>query len=225
MSLHMIPRARWHSAMKAPPCMRWRGLHPAFVARAARFLGPISHLSAFTEPLAILKRRLPNASAAVSRPREVSPAVPIPPRRPSVSVTSIFYSCRASPARGSTNVFKISDVSTAHPQNPTSYPPSSQFSSQVVHIQGRGQTQRWLTPPLQLNSAGCRPQGPQTRPNGCRRSRVVGLPGRQLSCRSWRRGGRSAARTRRDGDRPAIWMTTCCPPSRVPGREREPPRG
>jgi hypothetical protein len=79
--------------------------------------GPISQ--AHFSPLGLhrasdhLKRRLPNASAAVSRPREVSPAVPIPPRRPSVSVTSAFYSRRASPARGSTDVFKISDVSTA----------------------------------------------------------------------------------------------------------------
>jgi hypothetical protein len=52
-SLHMIPGTWWHNPMKAPPCMRWRGLHLAFVVKAARFLGPLSHLSAFTEPLAI----------------------------------------------------------------------------------------------------------------------------------------------------------------------------
>jgi hypothetical protein len=66
-------RAQWHNPMKAPPCMRWRGLHLAFAVKAARFLGPLSHHSAFTELSDHLKRRLPDNSAAVSRPREVSP--------------------------------------------------------------------------------------------------------------------------------------------------------
>ena len=52
-TLRHDPGREWHNPMKAPPCMRWRGLHLAFVVKAARFLGPLSHPSAFTEPLTI----------------------------------------------------------------------------------------------------------------------------------------------------------------------------
>jgi len=47
--------------MKAPPCMRWRGLHLAFVAKAARFLGRIFTSRPFTESSDHLKRQLPDA--------------------------------------------------------------------------------------------------------------------------------------------------------------------
>ena len=225
MSLHMIPRARWHNAMKAPPCMRWRGLHPAFVARAARFLRPISHLSAFTDPLAILKRRLPNASAAVSRPHEVSPAVPIPPRRPSVSVTSIFYSCRASPARGSTNVFKISDVSTAPSTESDELSPEfTIFFTGCPHPGTRSDSE--MAHAAAAARLSMMPTTGTTDPT----KRLVTFEGGGLA---WQTAVMPLLAARRafcgtdaaPGDRPAVWMTTCCPPSRVPGRARESPPG
>ena len=88
-SLALIPGAEWHNAMKAPPCMRWRGLHLTFAMRAARFLGRLSppgHSPKLTTIEAPVTRR----SASNSRPSEISPAVPISPRWPSVSVTWVF---------------------------------------------------------------------------------------------------------------------------------------
>ena len=59
-SLRMIRRAQWHNQMKAPPCMRWRGLHLAFVVKAARFSGPFSPLG-HHRTSDHLKHRLPDA--------------------------------------------------------------------------------------------------------------------------------------------------------------------
>jgi len=60
-SLAMIPGTWWHNPMKAPPCMRWRGIHLAFVAKAARFLGRIFTSRPFTESSDHLERQLPDA--------------------------------------------------------------------------------------------------------------------------------------------------------------------
>ena len=150
-SLHLIPRARWHNVMKAPPCMRWRGLHPAFVARAARFLRPVSHLSAFTEPLTFEAPVAQRFSRGITSPRGF-------PRSSDPSSAAFrlgdkrFSTPAARAPQGVRPTFsRLPMPPQLHPQNPTGYPPSSQFSSQVVHIQGRGQTHRWLT--LPLNSA------------------------------------------------------------------------
>lgn len=59
-SLAMIPGTQWHNPMKAPPCMRWRGLHLAFAAKTARFLGRFFTSRPFTETSNHLKCQLPD---------------------------------------------------------------------------------------------------------------------------------------------------------------------
>lgn len=61
-SLAMIPGAQWHNPMKAPPCMRWRGLHLAFAAKPLPdFSGALFTFRPFTETPDHLKHQLPDA--------------------------------------------------------------------------------------------------------------------------------------------------------------------
>ena len=102
--------------------------------RFPRFLGSLSRLSAFTDHLTVFGAGYPTTQPRNHVPSGFPPAVSISPRWPSVSVTCIFYSRRASPARGPANIFQVSESPQLGPQNPNGYPPSQRVSSQVIHI-------------------------------------------------------------------------------------------
>ncbi len=194
MSLHMIPYVQWHNPMKAPPCMRWRGLHLAFVVKATRFLGPLSPLGPH-RTCDHLKHQLPDAPAAVSRPSRGFPR--------SSDLSSV--------------AFRLGDVSfsTTAERVPQGVRPTfSRFPSfhssirrirmvipRAINFLHRLSTSRDEVRPRDGSRCRCSSTqhdlaSPEDRHDetGCSRSRV-GLPGRQLSRCSWRRRRRSAGRT------------------------------